>query len=538
MSKCSVYTLRLFLLIICAVLVQLYLFDMKDVYHLDEFFSYGLANSNNGVYLFKDAIEIDNKLLSGSFFKDYLTQSPDFSFYKMWQNLKYDNHMPLYFIFLHFSSAMFQTDFSALPAIIVNVCVLIFLIYGFYKLSKSIFKNEEIALITTALFAFYEHVLGLEVFFRMYLLQMACSVFLLKQIFDFIFYNKNQTKHLFFITITSSLSMLTHFYSIVFCFFSTFAGFVILLQQKRLNDTFKFLLSMLVSVVIVYLIYPNMLSVGISGERGSQFISTLTQYLDKPLDMLKQQMPLLINPLFGNYGIAIASIILFTFVLFNANKKSVLSIEDKQIVLFFSLVFVLSSLSITLIMPNMTSFQIRYFAPIIPIFIIFIVWTAYYFIQFFNLKKIIIYYFLWLISFSCAFYEAYNQDNPFYFRNSSLNKKISNMVVASDVWWGHGGGNTYSWIIHNFVDKLMTADNIWTLVDYDNEEFKQFAEHGKNEKKYAYLLMPKTQEQQPQGAIDWVKNTTNRHSYYLFTIKNENTPALALETSVFLVCPY
>jgi hypothetical protein len=156
----------------------------------------------------------------------------------------------------------------------------------------------------------------------------------------------------------------------------------------------------------------------------------------------------------------------------------------------------------------------------------------------FNVRKIAIYYFLWLISFSCAFYEAYNQNNPFYLRSSNLSKRMDNMVVGSDIWWGLGGGNIHSWIIYTYIDKLIKAEKIWTLVDYDNDEFRKFAEQGKRDKKYAYLLMPKTQEQQPQGAIEWIKNTTGRHSYYLFTIKNENTPSLALETSVFLVCPY
>ena len=100
MSKNIEYFLRVSLLIVCAVFVQLYLFDMKDIFHIDELFSYGLANSEDGIYLFHDASEIDNKLLSGSFFNNYLTQSDNFSFYKMWQNLKYDNHMPVYFVYL------------------------------------------------------------------------------------------------------------------------------------------------------------------------------------------------------------------------------------------------------------------------------------------------------------------------------------------------------------------------------------------------------------------------------------------------------
>ena len=84
----------------------------------------------------------------------------------------------------------------------------------------------------------------------------------------------------------------------------------------------------------------------------------------------------------------------------------------------------------------------------------------------------------------------------------------------------------------------MTANEIWTLVDYDSKEFKNFSDQEIKKKRYAYLLMPKTQEQQPQGAIEWIKKTTGRQSYYLFTMKYDNLAAMVFEASVFLVCPY
>ncbi len=534
MNNNVLYYVRLSLLIICAIAVQLILFDMKEIYHIDELFSYGLANNDDGVYLFHDASEIDNKLLTGAFFNNYLTQSEDLSFIKMWQNLKFDNHMPLYFVLLHFACSFSSTVFSPTPAIIINIITLILALYAFYKLLLSIFNDKEIALATTTLFAFIPPVLGLEVFIRMYLLQMLCSIFLLKTVYDFMFNKSN----LIYILIASTLTILTHFYSIIFCFFVTVAGFIVLILQKRNYDNFKFCFSMLCSVILAYFIYPEMLGVGLSGERGSQFISILHQYLDNPLSLLKQQLPLFIRPLFGNYCLAITAIVAYLSILYFANKRKIINSRDKQIILFFTLIFILFALFLTLVMPNMTSFQIRYFATIIPIYVILIVLMLYYLMRIFNFKKIVIYCFLWLISFSYAFYEAYTQDNPFYFRGSNLSRRIENMIVSSDVWWGLGGGNMHSWIIHNYIDRLIHANNIWTLVDYDNEEFKKFAELEKNQKRYAYLLMPKTQEQQPQGAIDWIKETTGRNSYYLFTVKHDNTAAMAFEASVFLVCPY
>ena len=50
--------------------------------------------------------------------------------------------------------------------------------------------------------------------------------------------------------------------------------------------------------------------------------------------------------------------------------------------------------------------------------------------------------------------------------------------------------------------------------------------------------MPKTQEKLPEGAEEWIRNTTGRQGYYMYTLKSEKTAAMAFEASVFLVCPY
>ena len=92
------YNFRLFFLVLIAIFLQLFNFKLKEIYHMDEIFSYGLANSENGVYLYNDASEIDNKLLKGEFFENHLIQQGNSSFSQMWDNLKYDNHMPLFFI--------------------------------------------------------------------------------------------------------------------------------------------------------------------------------------------------------------------------------------------------------------------------------------------------------------------------------------------------------------------------------------------------------------------------------------------------------
>ena len=155
-----------------------------------------------------------------------------------------------------------------------------------------------------------------------------------------------------------------------------------------------------------------------------------------------------------------------------------------------------------------------------------------------NIKQIVFYSFLWMIVGLVGVHEALYQDSPFYLRGSYKTRRIEKIVENADIWWGLGGGKLHSWIIYSFVDKLAKAKNTWTLVDYNNEEFLEFANDGKKKGRYAYLFMPKTQEQCPIGGEEWVKNTTNRQAFYMFTVKHEKTSAMAIEASVYLVAPY
>lgn len=59
---------NLFFMVLIAVCVQLFLFQQKEVFHIDELFSFALANGENGIYLYHSANEINDRVLSGDVF--------------------------------------------------------------------------------------------------------------------------------------------------------------------------------------------------------------------------------------------------------------------------------------------------------------------------------------------------------------------------------------------------------------------------------------------------------------------------------------
>lgn len=533
------YNFRLFFLILIAIFLQVFNFELKEIYHIDELFSYGLANGENGVYLFKDASEIDNKLLKGDVFENYLTQRGNTSFSKMWDNLKYDNHMPLFFVLLRTINSFFPPIFTPYPGIISNVIILFILLLSFYKFSNFIFKDKEIALASTALLAFMDSVLFLEIFIRMYLLQMMFSLLLFYKTSSLLLDNKIiKNRYFALICLLSTCTILTHYYSIIYCFILTISSSIIFLYHKKYSILLKYLLTMLCSVIFAYLIYPEMIEVGLYGERGGQFVALLEKYKQTPCVILQEHISLFIKTFFINYYIALVILLLISLIFMLSIKKKLITNDEKDIILLSFLTFVGYGITSSLIMPNMTSYQIRYFSPIIPLEVLLIIIFSILFIRILKSKKIYIYSFLWFVVGVNGYYIATHQNDAFYLRGNYKSRRTEKITKNAEIWWGLGGGNAHSWIIHNYLDKLITVDKVWTLVDFNHPEFLSLAQKGKDEKKYAYLFMPKTQEKLPEGAEEWIRNTTGRQGYYMYTLKSEKTAAMAFEASVFLVCPY
>lgn len=521
-------TKKLFFLIFIAVCVQVFLFLQKDVFHIDELFSFALANGEKGIYLYHSADEINNKVLTGDVFRRYLTRGENTSFASMWHNISGDNHMPLYFVLLRAAGYFFNPFiFSDIPGILVNVIVLIGLLISFYNLAKFIFENEKIALLATGVLMFSYAALFLEIYIRMYLLQMFLSVLLIGGVAHILKTNENDCKkeyvYCFILTI---LNILCHYYSIIFCFIVGCVVGGILLWQKQWKNLYLLFLTMFLALGTAYLIYPEMLEVGVHGERGSQFFAQLVELKGNFIEIFVRQMTLTGKAIFGNLYVGAIVLILCLYFL---------KVFFKEIfVWLFIGVFFGYSFCVGIVMPRMEGFQIRYFAPVIPLMVLLFVFL----LKSFKFKQEILELFLGCFIVVEIATALIRTENPFYFRGTREYKKMEKIVKNSDIWWGLGGGQEHAWIIHNYVNQLVNSDNVWVLNDFNSKEFFKFSEDEKKQGKYAYLLLPKLQELTPQGAVDWVRKATGRQAYYLFTIKNDKMSAMVFEASVFLICPF
>jgi len=532
------YPWQLWAIIFTAVIVQMILFHYKELLHVDELFSFGTANGDKGVFLRYSAEEFDNQFFYKEDFKNYLLLQHS-TFADMWHNLRLDTHMPLYFVLFRLFSIPVAPAFSLISVMTLNVLLFIVFLFGVYRLFMSLFCCKETAVVGVFIVAFMLPVLSLAVFMRMYLLWMVFCVYLVDYVVKYLFSDKWRTKGLIGIGIFSFLQILTHFYGLIFGFVLTVVGCLLLLIMKRYKQTACLAGVMLISVLCAWMVFPAMIDIGLHGERGVQFRARLPELVYALGSVLKYQMPLFIQTIFGHYLVAAVVFVIYFTVVSLGIKKKILSVEERIYIAFFSLIFVCYGVLSALFQPNMGCWQIRYFAPLIVMEVVLIIYTVSIICRLFEMKKFNFLLFLYLIAFVSAIYSAM-VENAFWAKRDEVYagntyQRFENIFKDAHIWWGLGCSPV--WMMHIVMDKLIETEQLFVLSDVNDPNFMRYAKQEKENGHYAYYFLPHTQEQAPEGAVIWIKEKTGRNSYYMFTFKDEKYGSF-LAASVFLVAPY
>lgn len=164
------------------ILIQiLYVADFaingKQIYHSDEVYSYGLANSfyqpfinSNVVYENPENYINVDEWIDGSVLREYITvqEGEQFRYDSVWYNQKQDRHPPLYYAIIHTVSSFMPNVFSPVIGYIINfICFAVMQIY-LYKLSKGILKSKWLAVLVCFAFGFSSGSINNMIFIRMY----------------------------------------------------------------------------------------------------------------------------------------------------------------------------------------------------------------------------------------------------------------------------------------------------------------------------------------------------------------------------------
>ncbi len=239
---------------------------LKEDYHPDESWSFGLANSYYEPYIYQDADETKlthyRMWFSSDELRKYLTvdKNQSFSYDSVFYNQSKDLHPPLYYLLLHSVCSFFPDKFSYWYGFVINIVAFLILQFYLYKLSIIIGKSDLFSLCVVAYYGFTSGALNTFVFVRMYsMLTMIAviSVYYHADLYRNLESDSDKLKHilikLVFITLAGCL---THHFFLVFA--GTFSAFycIFLLIKKKIKIMCFYGCSMLAAVGISVVVFP------------------------------------------------------------------------------------------------------------------------------------------------------------------------------------------------------------------------------------------------------------------------------------------
>ena len=224
------------MVIICGII---FFFQTKKVgLHEDEGYTIASSvNPNNGLMI---AYDESNELhvpqwLSREYVTNYVTLSPEnyLNLKSVYVNQQYDNHPPIFYALVHFSSILFGGQFSTYTVFVVNIIGFVLSCLVLIEIFKLLDKEN----LTPAALIFYGlsmGVISMVIFQRMYmwltffvLLYFYYSLKIYKNDFDF---KKKDIIKLGFITV---LGFLTQYFFAIYIIFIFLLMIIEMFRQKK-----------------------------------------------------------------------------------------------------------------------------------------------------------------------------------------------------------------------------------------------------------------------------------------------------------------
>lgn len=293
----------------------------KSNFHVDEFYTYGLSNSENGM----NPVFEDGKIYTNlGAYEDYLTvdNSERFDYVNVWKNQTLDVHPPLYYAFIHSICSFFPGVFTKWFGIAFNlVCLFVINILAFC-IGKELFKKDYMGFLFATVNGVAFVTMNMILFIRMYALM---TVFIMSVILLFICHKDETNLNWKFwvqLYIYSVLGALTQYYFLIFLFFACLFWGIRFIVKHQWKNTVKYLLCLGMAGVTSIAIFPAMLEqIFGSGYRGKEAFAN-ARSVGNFFPRLKEYVKILDETLFGSVLIAVLVVCLIFWLLKSKNKVS------------------------------------------------------------------------------------------------------------------------------------------------------------------------------------------------------------------------
>lgn len=282
------------------LVVMVLVISMKKDYHMDEVFSYGLANNVGQTsihpefapYTYENPAQI---------YLDYMViqEGEGFSISNCWYNQERESSPPLYYLAVHIMSVFAGQRFSRWTAGVINLVFMLLTFYVFRKI-LGLFGVEGKKLTFFSLFFIASPaILSIVSFFRMYTMAIFFATVITYLILK---YRKKECLRFYIFMILASVGgVLTQYYLIFYLFFISLIYGISLLVEKQWLKAGKYILTMGIAGGLTCLIFPAMIPQLFSASRGEEGIENFQKGFDVHWQNLKEYCSILNDQLFGGF---------------------------------------------------------------------------------------------------------------------------------------------------------------------------------------------------------------------------------------------
>lgn len=271
---------RYHLILISIILVQflsiLYWGNTKEGYHIDEIYSYGLANSYYAPFIDSNG-DYWNRWHDADYLNQYVSVPKEhiFSYDSVYDNQTKDVHPFMYYGLLHTICSLFPDTFSKWYAISINCLFSALTIVILYLMAEILFRgNKAEALLLCGVYAISAGALSNAVYLRMYVMLTFFS--LLYTYLHVLMYKKWNPIVLCFVAGTVIFGGLTHYYFYVFAFFVSAFYVVFWASKREYANALKYCGLMATALAVNMIIYPSTMEHILYGYRGNEAIENLS----------------------------------------------------------------------------------------------------------------------------------------------------------------------------------------------------------------------------------------------------------------------
>ena len=361
------------------------MFTQKQSFHVDEVWSYGLANYDGNAYM---QVE-DGKQYNGEeLYHRYMTvqEGQRFDYSKVWENQRNDNHPVLFYLLLHTISSFFPGKFSLWFGAAINIVFALVLLLYVRKLLLLLTHSRQVQTMCSLAFVTTYGIVNAMFFIRMYVMVMALQTMLSYLCLLLLEQEKGNDipedleTHskwftLYSIFAVTYFSALTHYYCIVYAVFLTLTLLVALLFQKRWKTALQLFGTQALAGLLALVTFPAMLERVFGGDRGAQSMENLKSFEGGEEGRLSLFLSFINKELFGGLALLVlglcAVLLLYSLFAKKKVKTRALSFRGSLVLLFPVLVYFFV---IELTAPLQVS---RYLYPLYPvIFVLVVAWLG------------------------------------------------------------------------------------------------------------------------------------------------------------------